>query len=178
MSKKISELDDVSALDGSEQLEVVQSGANKKVTVNDLLPVQLQADKDIGLNGHTLIVSNATTINGHPLRLLPGIATIRSFSDTDDGNTGYYTTNSDANTVSSAIYADFNDASKRAYVRMTATETTSLAEYEADKHDFEGAIINEYLMALDFANDGAAASGGVEVGQLYHTSGTIKIRLV
>jgi len=29
----------------------------------------------------------------------------------------------------------------------------------------------------DFADDGAAASGGVEVGQFYHTSGAVKVRV-
>ena len=30
----------------------------------------------------------------------------------------------------------------------------------------------------DYANDAAAAAAGVKVGDLYHTSGTVKIRLV
>jgi len=29
----------------------------------------------------------------------------------------------------------------------------------------------------DYADDTAAAAGGVEIGQLYHTSGTVKVRL-
>ena len=29
----------------------------------------------------------------------------------------------------------------------------------------------------NYANDGAAASGGVPVGGLYHTTGTVKVRL-
>jgi hypothetical protein len=57
MAGKISEMSDASALDGSEQLEVVQSGANKKVTVNDLLPVQLQGDKTIDLNGQQININ-------------------------------------------------------------------------------------------------------------------------
>jgi hypothetical protein len=32
--------------------------------------------------------------------------------------------------------------------------------------------------SYNFADDAAAASGGVPLGGLYHTSGTIKIRLV
>lgn len=32
--------------------------------------------------------------------------------------------------------------------------------------------------ADDYANDGAAAAGGIAVGDLYHTSGAVKIRLV
>ena len=39
----------------------------------------------------------------------------------------------------------------------------------------------EYLNnieAKDFADDTAAAAGGVNIGELYHTSGAVKIRLV
>lgn len=42
--------------------------------------------------------------------------------------------------------------------------------------------VQKYIMFLssddDYANDAAAAAGGVEVGDLYHTSGAVKIRLV
>lgn len=37
-----------------------------------------------------------------------------------------------------------------------------------------GAIVNT---SDNFANDAAAATGGIAVGQLYHTSGTVKVRL-
>jgi len=30
---------------------------------------------------------------------------------------------------------------------------------------------------LDFANDGAAASGGVVLGQVYHNNGALRIRI-
>jgi hypothetical protein len=33
------------------------------------------------------------------------------------------------------------------------------------------------LTLSNYANDGAAASGGVPVGGLYHTTGTVKVRL-
>jgi hypothetical protein len=33
-----------------------------------------------------------------------------------------------------------------------------------------------HLIASDFANDTAAAVGGIQVGELYHTSGTVQIR--
>ena len=34
------------------------------------------------------------------------------------------------------------------------------------------------LPVTSYANDAAAAVGGVPVGGLYHTSGTVKVRLV
>lgn len=33
-----------------------------------------------------------------------------------------------------------------------------------------------YLIPLDYATDAAAAAGGVKIGELYHTAGTVKIR--
>ena len=33
-------------------------------------------------------------------------------------------------------------------------------------------------IANNFANDADAAVGGVEIGELYHTDGTVKIRIV
>jgi len=39
-------------------------------------------------------------------------------------------------------------------------------------------IKSENLALLDFADDTAAAAGGVGLNELYHTSGTVKIRLV
>ena len=42
-----------------------------------------------------------------------------------------------------------------------------------------GSVILSYVSSsLNFANDTAAATGGVPLGGLYHTSGSIKIRLV
>ena len=42
--------------------------------------------------------------------------------------------------------------------------------------DDDGPITGKNLGALDFTSDVAAASGGVEVGELYHASGAVKIR--
>jgi hypothetical protein len=42
----------------------------------------------------------------------------------------------------------------------------------------KGPVTGLALAALDFANDGAAATGGVAIGELYHTSGDVQIRLV
>lgn len=39
-------------------------------------------------------------------------------------------------------------------------------------------VLSQVSSSLNYANDTAAASGGVPLGGLYHTSGTIKIRLV
>lgn len=54
MSVKISELTAAGVLTGTEEVPLVQSSATKKVTVNDLLPVQLQENKEIDLGAFEL----------------------------------------------------------------------------------------------------------------------------
>ena len=41
----------------------------------------------------------------------------------------------------------------------------------------KGPVTGLALAALDFANDGAADTGGVAVGELYHNSGALRIRV-
>jgi hypothetical protein len=41
----------------------------------------------------------------------------------------------------------------------------------------ENLVVFNYA-ALNFADDTAAAAGGVVLGQVYHTGGTLKIRIV
>ncbi len=40
----------------------------------------------------------------------------------------------------------------------------------------KGPVTGLDLKALDFGNDGAAASGGVAVGELYHNAGDVRVR--
>ena len=41
----------------------------------------------------------------------------------------------------------------------------------------KGPVTGTDLHARDFANDSLAAAGGVAVGELYHNSGDVKIRV-
>jgi hypothetical protein len=90
----------------------------------------------------------------------------------------------DATTATLDIGPIFNNGEKTGLISMTAyeeaTETTLSADFVTTngQASFNGKIVSSNLASLDFANDGAAASGGVDVGQLYHTSGTVKIRLI
>jgi len=43
---------------------------------------------------------------------------------------------------------------------------------------FNDYLVSETIPALDYADDAAAALGGVPVGGIYHNSGSIRIRLV
>lgn len=51
------------------------------------------------------------------------------------------------------------------------------ATYTADTHTFNGKIINPDIVAKNFADDAAAATGGVEIGEDYHTDGVKKVRI-
>lgn len=44
-------------------------------------------------------------------------------------------------------------------------------------HGLENSSAITLSTSKNFANDAAAATGGIKVGELYHTSGTVKIRL-
>jgi len=48
--------------------------------------------------------------------------------------------------------------------------------------NFLGAVIasgsGNSVLGSNFANDGAAAAGGISIGGIYHTAGAIKIRIV
>jgi len=41
----------------------------------------------------------------------------------------------------------------------------------------KGPVTGGDLQELDFSNDTNAASGGVEIGELYHNSGDVRIRI-
>lgn len=47
-----------------------------------------------------------------------------------------------------------------------------------DKITIGSTGLQSALPSTSYANDAAAASAGVPIGGLYHTSGTVKVRLV
>lgn len=157
-------------LTGAELVEVVQSGGNKKATVNDLLPVQLQEGKTMDVNGHFLNISGTT---GQFLSIDPttDAETSAIIAKGSQQNSGRFVANSTPTTGTFYAKADFNDGTKTALIQGYANATETEVSYNADKHLFPD------IIPLDFLNDGAAASNGVDIGQLYHTAGVIKIRL-
>lgn len=54
---------------------------------------------------------------------------------------------------------------------------SSTITHTADTHTFNGKIVSPTVLAANYANDAAAGVGGIPVGGIYHTSGTLKIRL-
>jgi hypothetical protein len=71
------------------------------------------------------------------------------------------------------LYTSPNGAGGNYYkiaVRMDGTYITHPGQSEK--------TISGVSIYDDYADDAAAATGGIQVGELYHTSGTVKIRLV
>jgi hypothetical protein len=87
-----------------------------------------------------------------------------------------------------------NDAGER--IRMSLDDSTTGFKLDNDLSDntasvlrvednngdaildfFNNYLVSETIPALDYADDAAAALGGVPVGGIYHNSGTIRIRL-
>lgn len=179
MSEKISELPAAGTLDGTEEVPLVQGGVTSKVTVNDLLPIQLQADKTVDLNGKIFTIQET----GYPLPSFSIDPTedneqssMAAINDTGDGNWGVWSGHTTAVYAESILYAAFNSvvqASIIAHADVSGTTNT----HTADTHTFNGLPIMPDLIAKDYANDGDAAAGGIAVGGFYHSSGTLKIRL-
>lgn len=125
------------------------------------------------LNGHNLLLESG----GLP-RLFANVADpanesagFSAFNTDGDGNSGQCVALVTATSIQTYIESFYQDGLKDAKINLYANATESEIELIADKYNFPN------LLPLDFANDGAAASGGVEVGGLYHTSGAVKIRL-
>ena len=82
------------------------------------------------------------------------------------------------------VYGYANDAAFYAnYVGRNATTPSgatagSIYSQPGGNLMIAGATGYNYVNpALDYANDSAAASAGVAIGQLYHSSGAVKVRL-
>ena len=62
--------------------------------------------------------------------------------------------------------------------RGNGSNTTVIGNNATQQAEIRGALVLPELRNLDFANDVAAAAGGVVIDGLYHTAGVVKIRLV
>lgn len=107
------------------------------------------------------------------------IAAIRAHSPTNDAVKGYGGTIANAYGV---YIDDQRDQMNGLNPSVTGTITNSYGIYQEGTNDRN--IFNaEYnvfpnVIPLNYANDAAAAVGGVPLGGLYHTAGTLKIRIV
>jgi hypothetical protein len=75
------------------------------------------------------------------------------------------------------LEAAYQDGTKDAKINLYANTTSGEIEYTADLHEFTGRSVGTTRVEDNYADDAAAAAGGIEVGGNYHTSGACKIRL-
>lgn len=176
MSKKISELTDAATLDGNELIELVQSGGNNKISLDALFSATLWGDRTVQLNGHNYrLIEEDYPIDAFRVLFEPESedsmrVDMNAFNETGNGNYAYSLHQATNLGGDMQIAAAFNDGAIQANIHLYANETDGgVCNIFADKFQLQ--------TLQDFADDTAAGSGGVAVNGLYHTSGTVKIRL-
>lgn len=146
--------------------------------------------------GHKVIFGNGNVVNG-TAGLTSGVALLnKSFGTTVLGqaNLDYTNTEQSQNLATAPILIVGNGNVNLPFGKWVAASRSNafellrngLATLPSVTNTLIAAasgkaiITKEYLptVAGNYANDSAAASGGVLVGQMYHTAGVVKIRLV
>src|SRR5438045_1525403 len=138
----------------------------------------LSGNRTVDLNGHQLLIGPDVFPSSTHFFIDPvaNIVEFNAYDPTGDGNIAKINISSGPSQPDFTFIAQFNDGEKVAQIQGIANVSGSSLEYTADTHTIHNAIITPELAALDFANDAAAAIGGVAVNQWYHTSGILKIR--
>lgn len=99
------------------------------------------------------------------------------------GNSPYHTVAYKRNSSLERIRISIDDSSTGFVLDNDLSDNTaSVLRIEDNNGDailefFNDYLVSETIPALDYADDAAAATGGVPVGGIYHNSGTIRIRL-
>jgi hypothetical protein len=97
---------------------------------------------------------------------------------TDSGQMGYVNTSQLQTTLDGNGLATDTDisASNAARVSLSGSVSSSITSLSGSIATKMANTSFGYITG-SFANDGAAASAGVAIGGLYHTTGTVKVRL-
>ncbi len=126
-------------------------------------------DRNISLRGSFVdSVSGDKTLMGYDLGV---------------GNSLYYNVAEKRNDAGERIVMELNDLTTGLKIYNDLSDNTaSVLRIEDNNGDailefFNDYLVSETIPALDYADDAAAALGGVPVGGIYHNSGTIRIRL-
>jgi len=96
----------------------------------------------------------------------------------EDGMVGYISVDDLKTTLDGAGLATDTDisASNAARVSLSGSVSSSITSLSGSIATKMANTSFGYITG-SFANDGAAASAGVAIGGLYHTTGTVKVRL-
>lgn len=191
MSKKISELDAASTLDGNELIELVQSGGNKSISLETLFSTPLWGDRTIDLNGKKLEVLE----QGYPFSFLTLNPTDDAWqanvgASTDEGGGGYAQfqgsiTGSAGDLVTGLAFlgVEFTGI-KSADIQVLVDNTipltpTSQITYTADTHTFNGIINLPTQAAPASPNDGDIwREDNTDTGLKIRINGTTKTIVV
>jgi hypothetical protein len=114
----------------------------------------------------------------YDLPTFDSIAGTQIMAKTDSGQMGYVNTSQLQTTLDGNGLATDTDisASNAARVSLSGSVSSSITSLSGSIATKMANTSFGYITG-SFANDGAAASAGVPVGGLYHTTGTVKVRL-
>jgi hypothetical protein len=135
------------------------------------------------ING--LVIGDIITIqgvSGSPSNLNQTIVlSVNSITDFEDGTWGIgvsvVSSTPEAAPVNGSLYSLTYTTTTISEYAITADESRLLVS--SSNTEFNGfVVLSQVSSSYNFADDSAAASGGVPLGGLYHTSGSVKIRLV
>ena len=141
----------------------------------------------------TRLSIGASTLSGMinlPQGTSTGAISIFGITSVLTGSSGYQNNISIIPTITQTSTAGFRGIWTSPYITSTGSSTnylldlgTNTAAAGAGTHtslfsvSSTGMIVSSTLGALNYANDTAAATGGVPIGGIYNTSGVLKIRL-
>lgn len=139
-------------------------------TVTDGENVYLGAINATNDNSNGVFVASCNQTNSQ--------AYIQSRNPTNDYNTANVSTSTADTSANIQIRANFNDGVKYSEILMEASSTISQVQIITDVLEFNGAVqFNTSTLPPEYADDAAAAVGGIVVGQLYRTGSIVKIRV-
>lgn len=122
---------------------------------------------------------NSCLVSGDGGNNSVGIA--MGLNTTASGNYGAFAVgrNVEAAGQSQTVVGKFNITGNTTDIFVVGNGTSTSARSDAFKINTTGYVVMPYVSAsCNFANDAAAQAGGVPLGGIYHTNGTLKIRLV
>jgi len=91
---------------------------------------------------------------------------LSAYIDEGDGNSSEISGDATASQTVVTLSSDFNDGVNQARIQFIANAIGSYLNHSATHNNFE---------LVNYADNAAALVGGLEVGDLYHTAGVVKI---
>lgn len=158
-----------SAIIGGQQNSISNPLAERSAIITSYLStISGNSDQSmiIGGNNHSIGVGEAMIIGGNNSYITGG-----GNNDIIGSRTSYITSGNDV------ILLNTVNSTNGSYSNVAMLATSGRTATTANATFVENLVVFNYA-GLDFANDTAAAAGGVVLGQVYHTAGVLKIRVI